>query len=136
MRLVRAERREAPPLGLIFGGVLVLGLLAARVWLGLGLFRPQCPLHAWTGLPCPTCGTTRMLEALFAGRLLEAFSWNPLVFCALGAVALWAAGSLVPWALRRGSWRVVLDPGEGALLRVLAILAVALNWGYLIWRGV
>ena len=46
---------------------------------------PSCPLHAFTGLLCPLCGSLRALHALLAGSPVAACFLNPLTTS--GAVA-------------------------------------------------
>ena len=92
-----AWRRAVPadrPLAL----VLTLGAAGAAAlvpWLPLlAQFAPACPFHAWTGLPCPGCGTTRALHHLLHGRFEEAFRLNPMIFVLI-AVALFALPSVL-----------------------------------------
>ena len=113
MKLVRAQpdsrdRSYGPMVG---AALLVVGLPAVA-WLRLGLPVPACALKHWTGLPCVTCGSTRLAQALLRGDLLEAASWNPLVFGALTVVVVWAAASTVRAVLGLPSWRLVLAAGE------------------------
>jgi len=137
MRWARVEpEARTPPLGVIFGGVLLLALSGALVWLELDLPRPVCPWRAWTGIPCPTCGTTRMVEALRCGHPLEAAGWNPLVFGAAGAIVAWAAVSATWRGLGLRRRRVILERREALALRVLALAVLLAGWGYLVWRGV
>lgn len=42
-----------------------------------------CPWHALTGLNCPGCGLTRLLESLLFGDFYQAFRYNPLLFILL-----------------------------------------------------
>jgi hypothetical protein len=35
-----------------------------------------CPFYNLTGFPCPGCGATRALLALFHGDIISAFTWN------------------------------------------------------------
>jgi len=54
-----------------------LGRLAVEL-----LFRQGKPCP-WTlfGAQCATCGGTHCVQSFLHGRFLEAFRWNPLVFC-------------------------------------------------------
>ena len=47
-----------------------------------GIF-PPCPLHQYTGLWCPGCGTTRALHQLLHGNVAAAFHFNPLAITLL-----------------------------------------------------
>ena len=71
------------PLGAVFGTIGALG--AAAVGL-LGLDRlpfSVCLFKALTGLPCPTCGSTRALGRLVHFDLAGALAMNPLATVAL-----------------------------------------------------
>lgn len=127
---------ECAPLGAIFGAVAIVALLGAAAWIEFGLPQPGCPLRALTGLPCPTCGSTRLVEALVAGDALGALRWNPLLFCAGALVALWALVSAGSRLLGLPGRRIVLERREGRWLRGLAAAAIALDWAYLAWRGI
>ncbi len=128
--------RESSALGMIFGAVLVAASGLAALWLHLGLPQPVCPFHALTGVPCPTCGSVRMVENLLGGHVAEAFTWNPLVFVGLLAVALWSVISALRKVLDLPSWRLVVDDRERLVFRLTAVVLIAVNWVYLIWRGV
>jgi hypothetical protein len=65
--------------GLLVAASFVLGNVADRA-------GPTCLLRRTTGIPCPTCGSTRAALAAGRGRLLEAFALNPFIVVA-GAVA-------------------------------------------------
>lgn len=137
MRFERQARNSSTPaLGAIVGGVLLLASAAATVWLRLGLPRPVCSFREWTGLPCATCGSTRMVEALLSGDVVGAAAWNPLVFSALTAIAIWSAGSAACAALGLPVWRVVLVRRERLGFALVAAAALLSSWGYLLWRGV
>ena len=130
---VRA-RAGAPPLGAIFGGI---GLVAvAAVW-ALRLDRLPltfCVFKGLTGMPCPTCGSTRTLGQLAAGDLAGALTMNPLAALAAASVALWALADLVLLPGRR-ALSVELSPRLGRALRVVIPLLVFLNWVYLVAAG-
>lgn len=125
------ERRE-PPLGAIYGGVLAACALLAVVWSRLDLPRPLCPLREASGLPCPTCGATRMVDALLRGDAAAALALNPLLFLGIVGVAFWALGSILRRALRWPRPRLVLGPDEKLRLRIAAIAVILGGWGYVI----
>ena len=129
IRLV--ARSSAPPLGAIFGGI---GLLAAAaVWL-LQLDRiplTLCVFKGLTGLPCPTCGSTRVLARLFALDFAGALAMNPFTTLVTVLVAAWAVADLALLPRRRA---LDLDVPKrlGFALRVGALVLFLANWVYLI----
>ena len=132
----RAAEVRGPRLGTIVGCLLVLGAGAAAIWLRLGLPKPICHFREWTGVPCPTCGSSRMVEALLGGDILEALRWNPLAFLTLGSLALWAVTSTLRHLLGFPRLHLVLESRERSVLRFSAVAILVAGWAYLIWRGV
>lgn len=96
----------------------------------LARLLPPCALRLATGVPCPSCGTTRGALRLLAGDPFGAVAMNPGVFLGLLAGAAYLVWGLVA-ELRTGRW-----PHLPALPRrpVAAILAglVLLNWLYVV----
>ena len=131
----RTERPSGPPAGALFGGVLLVGGALAALWIRLGFPLPVCLFRRWTGLPCPTCGSTRMVESLLAGDLAGAVAWNPLLFLGLATVVAWALLSVARLVFHLPAWRVVLTPRERLVLRFLALAVLVAGWVYLVWRG-
>jgi hypothetical protein len=91
-----------------------------------------CPFRAVTGLPCPSCGLLRSASAILTGHPGAAFITNPLAAFFLIVVAP-TAGSL--WGLRR--WRgmvvrVAMSRRERTAAWTVLIVAVALNWAYVL----
>ncbi len=136
---MRWERRLANDAAAAFGawtgGVLLLGAAASALWLRLGLPLPSCGFRAWTGVPCATCGATRMVRALLSGDLAQAVAWNPLAFAALMAIGAWSAWSTVRLVLGLPQRRLVLDRRERRLAWTLAVLGVLAGWIYVISSG-
>lgn len=137
VRFARETRKPSVPgLGMIFGGVLLLGGALAALWLSLELPSPACLFQKWSGLPCPTCGSSRMVEALLVGDIGRAASLNPLVFLVLVLVSGWAVLSTAQIMFRVPPRRIILEPWERNGLRILACAALVAGWGYLIGNGI
>ena len=104
-------------LALVVVGAVVLAAHAAGIVL--------CPLRRFAGIPCPGCGSTRAAMLILRGEIAAAVAMNPL------AVSLFA---LFPaWLLffRRRKWSC----GAKVALLAIAVLAVAANWAWLLYRG-
>ena len=131
---VRFLARERPPLGLIFGAILVVATLAVGLLHLDRLPFALCYLKLSTGLPCPSCGSTRALGRLFALDVPGALRMNPATTLAVFGLALWAAADLALLPQRR-ALGVELHPRAGLALRVGAVAALLANWVYLIAAG-
>jgi hypothetical protein len=70
------RRRDLVAVLFLFAGC---GALLLRVFdpATAGLF-PPCPLHYFTGLYCPGCGSLRAMHQLLHGNLREAWALNPM----------------------------------------------------------
>jgi hypothetical protein len=132
VRLV--ARPNAPPLGAIFGGI---GLFAgAAVWL-LRLDRiplTLCVFKGLTGLPCPTCGSTRALGRLVALDFAGALAMNPFTTVVAVVLAAWGVADLALLSSRHAVGLEV-SPRLGFALRVLALVLFLANWVYLVAAG-
>ena len=87
-----------------------------------------CVFRNVTGLPCPTCGSSRAALAVVHGRPLEAIVSNPFVTVA-GALA-------IAWLVIRVAFvrRIELDFARGQLRLVWVVIGALLgaNWVYVI----
>ncbi len=66
--------------GLIITGAALLGYLLLRRLTGLYI---PCPFRLITGLKCPGCGVTVMIEALLMFDFARAYESNPFLFITL-----------------------------------------------------
>ena len=136
MRFDRGPSRAPDPVRGAWIAAALLGAAAlAAGWLRLGLPRPVCLFRQWTGLPCATCGSTRMVESLLAGDIASALAWNPLAFGAMIVAVLWSGWFVLRTALGLRPLRVVLGPRERPALALLVVAVVVAAWAFLIWRG-
>ncbi|HUL42955.1 MAG TPA: DUF2752 domain-containing protein [Bacteroidota bacterium] len=123
-------------------------LLAGYAWLilnllldGSGSDLPRvCLFRDITGIPCPSCGTTRALMLLVRGKVTDSFYFNPFgFFIAIGMGVLpfwlaydWIAGktSFHRWYsrtekfIRTSKWKVGI-----------AMVLVLSNWIWNITKG-
>jgi hypothetical protein len=131
---VRLVPRGGPPLGVLFGGI---GLAAGGLVAVLHLDRlpvVMCVFKGLTGLPCPSCGSTRALGRLFALDLAGALSMNPLTTVGAFALAAWAVVDLLLLAGRR-ALAIEIRPRLAFMLRVVAVVLVLANWIFLLAAG-
>jgi hypothetical protein len=94
---------------------------------------PPCPVKAWVGLPCPTCGSGRAALALAELDLTGAFLHSPLA--TFGWLALLLGGFASLLLVLSGRSLPRLPRRLGAVPRVAAALTLFLNWLYLMARG-
>ena len=101
--------------------------LALRpLWLAAAPILRPCVFRAITGIPCPTCGTTRAATAFLNGEFLTAFAANPLA-AGFGLLFVVGAPLATLWAIAR--WPVpLLSTPIPMWIRVGAVALVAINW--------
>jgi hypothetical protein len=126
--------RGAIPLGLILAaagaGAKLMSLLATRI----GHVTTLCLFKLTTGCPCMTCGGTRALNHLLKLDLGGAFAMNPLATLAMLGLIPWAAADAL-LLLRGRALALDVSDGVASVLRPLVVLAVFMNWGYLVAVG-
>jgi len=126
----RPATNEERQLALLWLAAAVSALALRPLWLAIvPLLRP-CPFRSLTGIPCPTCGTTRAAAAFFDGDLLAALAANPLA-AAMGLLFVVGAPLATLWAIAR--WPFPLLPTPLPLwVRIGAVLLLVVNWLYVI----
>ena len=130
---VRASRFPRWPAAVVCCGVLWLVLAGSIELLGrrAGPKPVICPLKRLTGLPCPTCGTTRSALSLMMGEVSDAVCYNPLMF----ATGLMVLAVLLVRAASGRHVRIHVSRGERLTGWVAVGLLVTANWAYVICRG-
>ena len=127
-------QRGVLPLGAVFGGLTALACGAVGL-LGLDhIGLTPCFFRLATGLPCPTCGSTRALGRLFHLDLPGAFLMNPLAAVSALALILWGLVDLALLPGRR-ALRASLAPALHNPARVLIVALLLLNWAFLLFAG-
>ena len=129
-----APGRLAAPLTLLAlaaaGGVWALSIIYA--WPVVG----DCWFRAVTGWPCAGCGMGRAFRALALGQWRAAVAWHPLAVPFAAALLLsvgWLGADTIG---RRATFYPALHRATaGGWGRALLLLAVAVAWGWNLWRN-
>lgn len=114
----------------IWGGLALATVALSPLWIHLtGMLRP-CMFREVTGIPCPSCGSTRGVLAVMDGRVLDALTLNPLM--AMGFVTFLAGGAIAPlWAWRTGRVPDVEHPLP-MWVRISIVLVILANWAWVV----
>ena len=118
-------------LGIIFGTIAIVALVLARV-VPVQEILPPCVFLAVTGIPCPSCGTTRSLVQLAHGDIAGSLILNPL-FSLMVMTSLFlflARSACLPFS--RSRITLTHTRREGTLLRASMVGIFLANWIYVI----
>lgn len=97
-----------------------------------------CMIKNVTGYPCPSCGTTRAIQALIKGDLIQSLKLNPfgvIVSSAMVLLPFWIGFDL---ATKRKSFYEAYNKMETVLKQkktaIPLIILVVLNWIWNIYK--
>ena len=124
----RIPSREERQLAYLWLAAAAGALVLQPLWLALAPLLRPCIFRSLTGIPCPTCGTTRAATAFLQGDLLAAFAANPLA-AVTGLVFVAGAPLAVVWAFSRWPVPVIPSPLPG-WIRTAVLSLLAGNWIY------
>lgn len=107
---------------------------AVRTW------EPDsCLFKHITGIPCPSCGSTRSILTLIHGDILNALLWNPLGILLALILAGFPFWMLYDLLSRKPTLWIVYTQAELYLKRkwiaIPAILVILVNWIWNIHKG-
>jgi hypothetical protein len=116
--------------GVIYG-VIALIILGVAGWPPILSLAPGCVFKTLTGIPCPTCGSTRSLVHLSHGDIVPAFFMNPLVTLAMVTTVLYFLISLITLAFDLPRIRCMLTDKEKSIVKAAAVTLLLAQWSYL-----
>lgn len=118
---------------MIWGGIGLLVLLAARFVPFSLLPKINCPFHILTGYPCPSCGMTRSFILMSHLKFWTSMRMNPLGGLLFIFTAIFVGYAFITIVFRMRRIRLqVTEKWEGIFIRIVFILVIVINWIYLI----
>jgi hypothetical protein len=118
---------------IIYGSIAIMTLVAAR-YLPITDMVPSCAFKAFTGIPCPTCGTTRSLVHLAHGDIAGSLILNPLFSLAMMTAFFLFFARSAHLFFNRSMITLILTRGEATLLRAGMAGIFLANWIYLMFN--
>lgn len=98
-----------------------------------------CLVKNITGVPCPSCGTTRSVFELLDGNILTSIQWNPMGILVLLIMVISPFWILSDFLFKRESFLRFYGQAEKQLqskwFAIPAIGLVIANWGWNILKG-
>lgn len=128
--------------------LLLILCIAGYVWLYIGFLTGRsepdapevCMIKYVTGVPCPSCGSTRSVYSLLKGDLLNAIYINPLgilVFIVMVILPFWIAWDV---ASKRSTlyrfYRGIENKLAKPVYAIPLILLIIINWIWNIIKGI
>lgn len=99
-----------------------------------------CLIKNVTGIPCPSCGTTRAVELIFKGYFFDALQVNPfgiLVSCSMTVVPFWIVLDIIT---KKETFFIFYKKTETFVrikgIAITLIILVLLNWIWNIYKEV
>jgi hypothetical protein len=126
----RIATREERQLAYLWLAAAASAVSLRPLWLTIAPLLRPCIFRSLTGVPCPSCGTTRAAMAFLDGDIVAALAANPLAAVS-GLIFVIGAPLAVLWAAARWPVPVLATPVPG-WARVGAVALVAANWLYVI----
>jgi len=129
---LRYKRPGDIEFGIIYGTIALLALIAASV-LPVQKILPPCPFRVVTGIPCPSCGSTRSLVHLAHGDIAGSLILNPLFSLAMITALFLFFACSVRLPFNRSRITLTHTRREGTVLRAGMAGIFLANWSYLIF---
>lgn len=127
---LRPATRTQRQLAMLWFAAAISALILRPVWIAIAAHLRPCTFRHLTGIPCPTCGTTRTALALLDFDLASALAVNPLATI-VGIVFIMGGGLALVWVLLRApALRLPFRWSRAWTATVVGV--VLINWAYLI----
>lgn len=128
--------------------LIITASVAGYVWLYINMHQvagihagniDACFMKQTLHIPCPSCGSTRSVAALFSGNIKDALYWNPLgIIVAFIMVLgpLWAmADLLLSKATLFSFYKIAENTLSKKKYAIPAIVLILINWAWNIHKN-
>jgi hypothetical protein len=128
--------------------LLFSGCLAGYIWLYAGLSCSTslnntgsglCILKHVTGIPCPSCGSTRSVISILHGDYVQALQWNPLGFLLITLLIVLPAWIFYDFIAKKDSLIQFYISSENRFkqkkIAIPSFILLGLNWYWNIHKG-
>jgi hypothetical protein len=107
---------------------------------GLHSTQTVCLMKIITGIPCPSCGTTRSITTLLAGNILDSVWVNPVGIIAVSVLIIFPIWVVTDYFRKSESFFRWYISAERKLsnrrwIYVASAIAVTVNWWWNITKG-
>lgn len=129
--------------------LLAVSCLAGYTWLFLSNINAGennnsnagvCLIKHATGVPCPSCGSTRSILSILDGNIADALYWNPIGIVLLFIMIIVPIWIFYDGLTRKESMFNFYKKAEKALqqkkVAVPAIVLMLVNWIWNIYKGI
>jgi hypothetical protein len=121
----------------LWGGLFVFLFLFIQCLPSWFINQYPCLFRKITGLPCLSCGITRILLLLGQGEMAQAFRLSPLFTLAAVGAAGFVIYCFIAWIFGLKRIRISFDSRKEFLLLMTGLgMLLILNWVLSILRGV
>jgi len=125
--------------------IVLIASLSGFIYLFLNTFYVKnihfglCIFKNVTGIPCPSCGTTRAMQLILQGKIIESLCMNPfgIIVAVLMTVApFWILYDVI---VQKESFLFFYKKSEETIrikwLSLVLIILVVINWIWNIYKG-
>lgn len=117
--------------GLAYTLIGAAGFFIARYYANIFKLVPPCMFRHLTGIPCPACGALHSGYYMAHFQFMQALAANPFFFIVYVGLVFLAANTLAGYIFKK-NLHFICSEQEYRLLRILIIIALPLNWIYLV----
>jgi hypothetical protein len=121
------------------GGFIWLWIQNSRDLIGQTVDTSTCLFKTITGVPCPSCGTTRSVFELLDGHLISSLQWNPMGIIVLLIMIISPVWILTDVLFKKETFLRCYGLAENYLkskwIAIPAIGLVIINWVWNICKG-
>lgn len=125
--------------------IVLIACLSGFVYLFFNTFYNEkspfglCIFKNVTGIPCPSCGTTRAIQFILQGKIIESLYMNPFGIIVVTLMTIAPFWILYDVIFKKESFLLFYKKSEETIrtkwLSIVLIFLVIINWIWNIYKG-